>query len=76
MFILKTKRGKRTIAIDDDLLALLCAEREGMLRILAGVPDGAPVDLSLIKLPDSALMFPSPPAPGEDFSLAHYAQAR
>lgn len=30
-----------------------------MLRILAGVPDGAPVDLWLMKLPDSALMFPT-----------------
>jgi integrase len=65
----KTKRGKRTIAIDDDLIALLCSERENHLRILAGVPDGVAVDLSLIKLPEGALMFPNPPAPGEDFSL-------
>jgi integrase len=65
----KTKRGKRTIAIDDDLIALLCAEREKYLRILAGVPDGAAVDLSLIKLPENALMFPNLPAPGEDFSV-------
>jgi integrase len=65
----KTKRGKRTIAIDDDLIALLCSEREKVLRIFAGVPDGAPVDLSLMKLPDGALMFPTPPAPGESFSL-------
>jgi len=65
----KTKRGKRTIAIDDDLIALLCAEREKHLRILAGVPDGAAVDLSLIKLPENALMFPNLPAPGEDFSV-------
>jgi integrase len=65
----KTKRGKRTIAIDDDLIALLCSEREKLLRIFAGVPDGAPVDLSLMKLPDGALMFPTPPAPGESFSF-------
>jgi integrase len=32
----KTARGKRTITIDDDLIALLCAEREKHLRILAG----------------------------------------
>lgn len=38
-----------------------------MLRIFAGVPEGAPVDLSLMKLPDAALMFPAPP--GESFSL-------
>jgi len=62
----KTKRGKRTIAIDDDLIAMLCAEREKLLRICAGVPDGAPVDLSLIRLPAGALMFPTP---GESFSF-------
>ena len=36
---------------------------------MAGVPDGAAVDLSLIKLPDDALMFPNPPGPGESFSF-------
>jgi integrase len=65
----KTERGKRTITIDDDLLALLCAEREKHLRIMAGVPDVAVVDLSLVKLPDGALMFPNPPAAGEGFSF-------
>jgi integrase len=35
----KTARGKRTITIDDDLIALLVAERERYLRIMAGVPD-------------------------------------
>jgi integrase len=65
----KTERGTRTITISDDLLALLCAEREKHLRIKAGVPVGAPVDLSLVKLPHDALMFPNPPAPGEDFSF-------
>jgi integrase len=65
----KTKRGKRTIAIDDDLIALLCSEREKLLRIYAGVPDGAAVDLSLIKLPDGALMFPALPERVESFSF-------
>jgi integrase len=65
----KTERGKRTITIDDDLIALLVAERERHLRIIAGVPDGIAVDLSLVKLPAGALMFPNPPAPGEDFSF-------
>ena len=60
----KTARGKRTIAIDDDLVALLVTEREKHLRIAAGVPDGAAVDLSLVKLPADALMFPGMPAPG------------
>lgn len=44
-------RGKRTIAIDHDLLALLRAEKEKHLRIRAGVPDHAAVELSLVKLP-------------------------
>jgi integrase len=65
----KTARGKRTITIDDDLIALLITERERHQRILAGVPDGANIDLSLIKLPDDALMFPALPGPGEDVSL-------
>jgi integrase len=65
----KTARGVRIIEIDGDLLALLVAEREKHLRIMAGVPDGAAVDLSLVKLPDDALMFPNPPSPGEDFSF-------
>jgi integrase len=67
----KTKRGKRTITIDDDLIALLCAEREKLQRLQAGVPDAVQVDLSLVKLPDDALMFPSPPAPGESFSFTN-----
>jgi integrase len=65
----KTKRGKRTITIADDLIALLCAQREKLLRLHAGVPDGATIDLSLVKLPDDALMFPNFPASGERFSF-------
>jgi integrase len=52
---------KRTITIDDDLLALLLAEREKHLRLVAGVPGGATVNLGLVKLPATALMFPNPP---------------
>jgi integrase len=63
------EKGKRTIAIDDDLIELLLAARERHLRIAAGVPDGIAVDLSLVKLPDGALMFPASPAPGEGFSF-------
>lgn len=66
----KTARGKRTIMIDDDLLALLLAEREKLLRIIAGVPDRAVVDLSLVKLPDDALVFPNPPGLGDEFSFS------
>jgi integrase len=55
----KTERGKRTITIDDDLIALLCSVREKLQRLQAGVPDGVEVDLSLVKLPDGSLMFPN-----------------
>ena len=48
------------IAIDDVLVAVLLAERDKHLRLAAGVPDGAQVDLSLVRLPADALMFPSP----------------
>jgi integrase len=72
----KTERGKRTIQIDDDLVALLVAERQRHLRLVAGVPDGATVDLSLVKLPDGALMFPNSPAPGEDFSFTKLRNPR
>jgi integrase len=56
----KSKRGIRTIDIDDNLLGLLVAEREKHQRLVAGITDGSAVDLSLIKLPADALMFPSP----------------
>jgi integrase len=59
----KTARGRRTIAIDVDLNERLRAYRDLMKRLVAGVPDGAVVDLSLIKLPDGALLFP-----GEDLT--------
>src|SRR5262245_42796848 len=65
----KTARGTRTITIDDDLIALLLTEKDKHLRIKAGVPDGVVFDLSLVRLPDDALMFPSPGRPGDDFSF-------
>jgi integrase len=72
----KTERGKRTITIDAELVALLVAERERHLRLVAGVPDGAAVDLALVKLPKGALMFPNPPAPGESFSFTKLRNPR
>jgi integrase len=72
----KTERGKRTITIDDDLIALLVAERGRHLRIVAGVPDGIAIDLSLVKPPAGALMFPNPPASGEDFSFLELRNPR
>lgn len=65
----KTKRGLRTIELDDASVAMLVLQREGHLRIMAGIPDGASVDLSLIKLPATALMFPAVPEPGEEFDF-------
>lgn len=65
----KKESHKRTITIDDDLLAVLLTEREKHLRIVAGVAGTAAVDLSLVKLPEGALMFPNPPAPGAEFSF-------
>jgi len=71
----KTARGKRIITIDDGLMTVLVAERERHLRIVAGVPDGATVDLSLAKqrLPEDALMFPSPEG---DFSFSKLRDPR
>jgi integrase len=72
----KTERGKRTITIDAELVALLIAEREKHLRLVAGVSDTAAVDLALVKLPKGAMMFPDPPAPGESFSLTKLRNPR
>jgi integrase len=68
----KTARGIRTIAIDDGLVALLRAEREKHLRLAAGIPDGASADLSLLRLPEAALVFP---APGDDLCKLRDANA-
>jgi integrase len=65
----KSKRGERTVAIDDTLLSILRTQRDKYLRLIAGVPDGVDVDLSLVRLPDDALMFPSPPV-GSDLNLS------
>jgi len=54
----KSKRGFRTIEIDKGLSAVLVKHREKHQRIVAGVPDGAKANFSLIKLPDDALIFP------------------
>jgi integrase len=64
----KTRRGVRTITIDDDLVAMLTAVREKHMRIMAGVSESAAVDLSLVRLPEGALMFPSPTGAKFDFN--------
>ncbi len=66
----KTARGLRTIDLDDGTIALIIAQKELHQRIKAGVPDGAEVNLSLVKLPADALMFPAIPAAGRDFDFA------
>jgi integrase len=65
----KTARGLRTVDLDDATVSLLLKLRETHQRLSAGLPDGAGVDLSLIRLPAGALIFPNPPEPGEDFSF-------
>lgn len=58
----KTKRGYRTIDLDDETVRILVAERSRCQRLLAGIPDSAgEVDLGLIKLPERALIFPAVP---------------
>jgi integrase len=52
----KTERGIRTFRIDDNLATMLAAHREKQQRLVAGIPDGIDVDLSLIKLPEGALL--------------------
>jgi integrase len=59
----KSERGKRTIALDDFLVGLLTNEREKYLRVIAGAPFGAAVDLSLVRLPGDWLIFPAPDGP-------------
>jgi integrase len=69
----KTERGKRTITIDDDLSALLVKQIERLKW--AGIPDSATVDLSLVTLPDDALLFPSPMT-GGTFSFTKLRRPR
>lgn len=55
----KTKRGLRTIDLDDAVIAVLLAAKGKHLRLVAGIPDGGEADLSLVRLPAGALMFPA-----------------
>jgi integrase len=72
----KTRRGKRVIDLDQAAVDLLLRERGRHQRIMAGVPDGVDVDLSLIKLPAGALMFPALPEAGEDVDLGKWRNPR
>ena len=55
----RSKAGHRSFQIDPGLVGLLRMERERALRLVAGIPDGAEIDLSLVRLPDGALVFPA-----------------
>jgi integrase len=65
----KTKRGLRTIEIDEGTINILLAERRSYQRVQAGIPDGAEVDLSLVRLPAKALMFPGVVEAGAEFDF-------
>ncbi|MCP3388839.1 site-specific integrase [Bradyrhizobium sp. CCGB12] len=66
----KTKRGLRTIDLDDATIAVLLKQKDRLLRIMAGIPKGvADVDLSLVRLPGAALMFPALFGPGRSVSF-------
>jgi integrase len=71
----KTDRGVRTITIDDSLIGLLSGEHDRHLRIAAGVGDGVSVDLSLVKLPKNALVFPSYAGEGVEFTRPRHPHA-
>jgi integrase len=71
-----TKRGFRTIDLDDGTVVLLVAEKQRHQRLVTGVPDGIEVDLSLVKLPAGSLMFPASPETGEDMDLTKWRNPR
>ncbi|MCW2219519.1 integrase [Bradyrhizobium japonicum] len=56
----KSARGKRTINLDDGLVDQLIVMRKLALRVVAGIPDGENVDLSLVRIPTDWLIFPAP----------------
>jgi hypothetical protein len=77
----RMRRGSRAIAIDDGLAALLPSmrnrtEHEQYSRLAAGVPDGADVDLPLVKLSEGALIFPAPAAGAGEFDFTRPRDSR
>lgn len=65
----KTKRGSRTIDLDDLTIAMLMGEHAKHQRVMSGIPDGAEDVISVAKLPPKALMFPAMPSGDEQFDL-------
>jgi hypothetical protein len=72
----QTERGKRTIAIDAELVTLLLGERERYLRLMPACRTEQQSTWRLSKLPKGALMFPNPPATGEGFSFTKLRNPR
>jgi integrase len=72
----KTKRGLRTIDLDDATIAMLLKVKASHQRIAAGIPDDVDVDLSLVKLPAEALIFPADPLPGGEFNFTAWRNPR
>jgi integrase len=70
-----TRGAGCSTALDDGLAAVLIAEHEKHLRIGAGVADIGSVDLSLIKLPEDALVFASTAGTEFDFTRPRHPQA-
>ena len=56
----KSERGRRTIILDDTLVALLLRLRSRYERIIAGVPDGVGDVGVIVKIPDDWLIFHAP----------------
>jgi len=66
----KTIKVERAWENTDKYGLSLIEEKKRHQRIMAGVPDGADVDLSLIALPPTSLVFPASSEAGEDFDFA------
>jgi hypothetical protein len=56
----KSERGRRTIILDDTLVALLLRLRSCYERIVAGIPDGVGDVGIIVKIPDDWLIFHAP----------------
>jgi integrase len=55
----KSKRSRRSFQVDAGTLEVLKREHDRQKRIVAGVPDGVDVNLTLVKLPPGAFVFPA-----------------
>jgi integrase len=72
----KTKRGWRTIELSAATVTVLLEEKARYQRLQVGIPDGVDVDLSLVRLPAGALMFPAVPEKGENFDFTKWRNPR